>query len=634
MPSPEIDKIFKLGVSEDFYFNLVYVTPRDSDTLVGRTLPIFCADACLPGPDHRDQLSLLAGSFKRIAAPPPIPKRQLHINIREVRRFSKRKIFPRFTPLEEEDILDPLSWINQVNQSETRKAELREVYMKLQSHNIYPEVTGDEREEPTTTGSFCKDEKYNDLKAPRWINASQDEVKVIYGPIADAIMKHMCSKPYFIKKVPVAERADAIFDLLFEENSKYVMNDYTSFEAHFDRIRMSIWHDFILYMCSRIRLGRLVDKFKLKEMLEGLLGPGMLDAFLNEILMARRTCKMRGFGDVSVIARRMSGEMDTSAGNGFSNFVMTQFVGWKLTNHKQDEFPCVIEGDDSLTRYPPDVEVTDAFMAKYGWHAKIETHVNLSEASFCGLIFDPQDKISVCDVREAVLKLWTNRRYVTASDACLKSLLRAKALSFACEYGRVPIIGPLAYRILELTKGVHVRKSIINSLEQYERERLLHAIEWHKTFKPWQVRKPIPINTRELVQKLYGIDIEDQLNIEQRFLSYSLGPFSIPEIDFSAVTRMSMLRYTGFDRERERTFNYNGRSRLIRNMKNLVYQLPDTVNFGCYCLRKQMMLEQLDRLIDPREVSQKQIIKIKRYKNFRRSYKRTRMDLTAYLIRL
>lgn len=39
--------------------------------------------------------------------------------------------------------------------------------------------------------------------------------------------------PYFIKKIPVEERATYVLDRLFESGAIYYSSDYTSFETHF-----------------------------------------------------------------------------------------------------------------------------------------------------------------------------------------------------------------------------------------------------------------------------------------------------------------------------------------------------------------------------------------------------------------
>lgn len=587
-----MDKGLILGIAPDFEFKIIKRRPSETDTPVAVSLPVCLADAALPGPDHKDQLSVLAGAFKRIGANPILPPLQMHKVVKKIRRFARRHIHSRFERLDSDDILPTLEWIDQINHPEARKEELRKAYYNLVANGLIRDQTLDlfDSNDPAATGSFVKDEKYPDRKFPRWINASADEFKVLYGPVSDAISKKLFSNPVFIKKVPVAKRAEVICDLLYEVNSEYVANDYTSFEAHFDTIRMQIGHDFISYMIGGLGMKNFSEHFRIDDIIDGILERGFVEEVLEGVLRNRRFCEMRNFGVVSVIARRMSGEMDTSSMNGYTNYVMTQYVGFLKTNGQEDTFPAVVEGDDSLCRYPLGCAPDDALMASLGWNAKIEVHSDLATAGFCGLVFDQVEKVSVCNVLEAVQKLWTNRRYVRASHACLMSLLRSKGLSFACEYGNVPIIGPLAHRILYLTRHVNVRQSVIDQMDQYDRERYLLNVD----LKVWQRPPAIGERTRRLVERLYGIDYDIQIRLEERISKMNLGFFSLPELAFEAVQEETISHYCDIQVNRPSVYNLSGRRELVDRMQAVLNRdLVTSRKLGS-------MLKQLEYLVDPR----------------------------------
>lgn len=328
----------------------------------------------------------------------------------------------------------------------------------------------------------------------------------------------------FIKVVPVKERARAIFDKLFCEGACYHAADYTSFESHFVDDKMRLSHDFYRYMTSQIFEKNSVKSLFTFELLCGSLDMSLLQKFLDEIIANYRICEMRNFGSLEIFMRRMSGEMDTSLSNTYTNFVMVQYMAYDSLGYFE-EVPTFVEGDDSITRYPSGVDPTEDDYAALGWIIKMDVHEDLCTASFCGLVFDEVDLITVTSPMDVLAKFgWSNRRYVRSSHKCLMSLLRSKALSLACEFGNVPILGPFAHRLLFLTRHVNIRKSVIDCMDNYKRNQLLQ----HMTEKPWQCPPKIPLRTRMLVERLYDIPISTQLNLENQLSNIMLGPFEVP----------------------------------------------------------------------------------------------------------
>jgi hypothetical protein len=141
-------------------------------------------------------------------------------------------------------------------------------------------------------------------------------------------MHRLVEHPAFIKVVPVKDRAKVILDVLFELDAIYHAADYTSFEGHFTKDVMSISHDFMLHMLGGLKVKNLLFVENVLGYMEGVLDGAMFNSILENIITNRRVCEMRNFGSVSVIARRMSGEMDTSLSNSYTNYVMTQYVGF------------------------------------------------------------------------------------------------------------------------------------------------------------------------------------------------------------------------------------------------------------------------------------------------------------------
>lgn len=580
----ERDKNLILPLAPDFKFNVKVRPLPDKYTMVATSLPVCLEGASCPRPDHKDQLSVVAGAFKRLGAQvPQVSGRKL----RQIRRFARRFIFNKFRPLTEADIKNPIEWIAGINHPEKRKAELVEAFHRMETNGFYGDVGDEQWKSVRAVSSFIKDECYPSKKAPRWINSSADEVKVYFGPIADAIMHRMTEHPAFIKVVPVAERAKAISEALYTEAGVYHAADYTSFECHFtDQIQL-IAHDFYMYMLGNLILPDSVKNDVARRCLhEGLVNPAHFDSFLEQVLRSRRVCEMRNFGYVSMIARRMSGEMDTSLANTFTNFVMVHFMSYYKSGGKILPVETFVEGDDSITRYAQGIDPTEKDYADFGWVIKMERHLKLHEASFCGLVFDPVERVVLPNIPETLAKFgWTNRRYARSERKALMSLMRSKALSLACEYNNVPILGPFAQRILYLTKHVNIRKSVINSMEKYKRDQFLLYLQE----KPWMMAPKIGPRTRELVESLFSITIQDQILIEEKLSKLEFGFFSIDRMVFPPELCDHFNRFIRLDQDGPPEYLEHRRVELVRKLQNKLYsdiQWPDK------------MISNLDKLLE------------------------------------
>jgi hypothetical protein len=220
---------------------------------------------------------------------------------------------------------------------------------------------------------------------------------------------------------------------------------------------------------------------------------------------------------------RMSGEMDTSLSNGFSNLMFFLF----LTHENSGSADGFVEGDDGLFRVtPPSAAPTKEQFARLGLTIKIETTKVLSEASFCGQVYDMDELIVVTDPLETLARVgFTNKRYVKANKSTRMQLLRAKGFSLAYQYAGCPLLQELGHRILHLTKGVEVSQRVIGCMDQWEKQKLELAM------KVSAVKKEIGQGTRALVEKLYGVTVEQQFAIEKRISTLQLGLHPMPLMD-------------------------------------------------------------------------------------------------------
>jgi len=457
----------------------------NNPTLVSRNLPFCIGGACYVKPDHKDPLMIALGALKRMGS----LKRDVPEEDRRVYRDFCVKTFTKmFDPLELDQFKEPEQWLADLDISEERRAELRAA---MEENNFEGIHFDDPAFIPlwASVEAFIKDEFYFEPKMTRWINARNDRVKAWFGPLVDMAMKVFAACPNVIKTVPVSDRARYIHDWFYAEGRKYGATDFTSFEAHFKDWLMEIEGLFIEYLLQRHPLVRL------------------LKVFYEKVLSGQNVSKMRNFGAFIFWALRCSGEMNTSFGNTFHNLMTILFC---LEENGAIDSGTMVEGDDSIFFCePPECMPRYEQFERFGWEVKMEQFSNLGDASFCGNVYDPDDMIVVTDPRKVMLTLgWTSRKYLGARPAFLSGLLRSKVLSMAHQYGRNPIIWKLSSKLLQLTENCKIRKSIVFGMDAYHRE----------NFRRFLDNEPIisepPIGTRLLVERLYGISLDLQYQIE------------------------------------------------------------------------------------------------------------------------
>lgn len=440
-----------------------------------------------PQPDFGDASTAAEGAVKRYCSNPPQPDREL---TRKLEQFVKSWLDRNMRPLLPDEVPTFEEWLSSTNYPEWRKVELRAALVRLEETGLV--------NKHRKVKSFVKREAYPEYKYARCINARSDAFKVFSGPIFKAIEKQLFARDEFIKKIPVEDRPKYIMDRLNIAGRKIVATDYTSFEALFTRKMMeAVEMQLYRHMTSGLRDG---------------------NEWFNEIhdtLTGRNLCQYRDF-TVSVLAKRMSGEMCTSLGNSFSNLMFMLFAC------EQNGSVCtgVVEGDDGLFSIAGPVP-SSAFFESMGLNIKLEEHDQIETASFCGLVFDPVDLVNVRDPRAVLADFgWVDGEYAFARSSKLRVLLRCKALSLSVQYAGCPIVGALADYGLRVTTRDDIRHYVANArLDEFVREKLQRA---HRLYPKGRQYVEPPMRTRLLVQKLYGISVDQQIFIENSLRSLTV----------------------------------------------------------------------------------------------------------------
>lgn len=461
--------------------------------------------AIMPEPDLYHTRTAIAGVMKRIAraVPPHCPRlweEFVQFNLRKVQSLPQVPIGYNY---------NVEFWLEHTNYSFARRKALEAKWHKLSGHiddmhrrlkipmdQQLRAVLNQRINKFKRAKCFVKEEWYKTWKYARGIYSREDEYKCGAGPAIRPAEKIVFSRPSFIKKIPVHERAEYVYKRLYQHGAHYYQTDFESLESCY---RPQVFTD-IFYP--------LID-----HLLE--YAPENLRTII-KIAHLENNLMFKDF-TVKLYAKLLSGEMFTSFLNGWLNETITEFAA----ERSGTEAIGVFEGDDGLfrTEKPIDVSIYD----KLGFRIKLDRFDRIEKASFCGLVFETDTKTIMRNPIDCLVTLgWVGKRYTHSKQSTLKSLLRCKALSMAYEYNGCPIITELAKYALRVTRGTDIRKAMKN-MDVYQRERLAQAVE-----NKIHARAPT-IASRVLVEQLYGITITQQLRIESQLAALN----EIRPLDFS-----------------------------------------------------------------------------------------------------
>jgi len=411
---------------------------------ISKRLLLYYEGATPPRPDPGHTISQVAGIAHRVAVEPPKPKPAV---MKRFRQFVKNWLHKNMQPLTAEQMLTFDEWLENTPYSASRKDELRKIWINADG-NFSAKILA-------VVKCFIKDETYPEYKFHRGIYSRHDLAKCLFGPLVQSISNIMFKMPWFIKTIPVVDRPQAILDRLFKPGAKYAYTDYTAFESHFKKKLMD--------SCENILFHHMVQH----------LGPEYKK--VASTMAATKTGKnklvFKTF-TASVKATRMSGEMDTSLSNGFTNLMLYLFASQEA-GCEINKIVGFVEGDDGIFRNDGPTPTAEIFET-LGMTIKIGITDKLERASFCGQVYDIEDLTVVTDIRDQVCRLgWTNKQYVNSGAKVCAELLRARGFSLAYQYGACPILGAIGETILRLTPNVKVRQSIIGAMDEFTRLRYL-----------------------------------------------------------------------------------------------------------------------------------------------------------------
>lgn len=364
--------------------------------------------------------------------------------------------------------------------TESRKQELRDAFEALKGGRPTPKQI-------RRIESFIKTESYLEWKLARWINSRSDAFKAYAACYLKPIENLVFKMKWFIKHVPVPERPALIMGLV-QAGLRYFSTDFTAFECHFKR--------YLMHACE-VQLYRACLRWCTEGdfIIDALSGSATGDLKTNNHLRTRlgTACKLQ--------ARRMSGDLVTSLGNGFTNLMLALFCAYKTCGSWENHINGFVEGDDGI--FACDFEMTSEFYKRMGFTIKIVEVDSPNRASFCGLVF--AETAIIRDPRSFLMSFGWTSSFINAGEDIMMELLKAKALSCMYECGACPIVAMMAYCALKKCAN-HQARFI---LDGYHDARYAAAAEQTVLSRP----EPTPA-TRRLFAELYDVPEDLQFRIE------------------------------------------------------------------------------------------------------------------------
>jgi len=235
------------------------------------------------------------------------------------------------------------------------------------------------------------------------------------------------------------------------------------------------------------------------------------------MLSGTQRIRMRSGTRAHAVARRMSGDMNTSLGNGFTNLMLALF----LANEQGCSLHGFVEGDDGL--FVTNAKLTTDLYKQLGFTIKMDVLDDPCRASFCGMIFGDSHQI-IRDPTKFLMTFGWTHSHISGSTPLMMRLLRSKALSSVYETPNCPIVSALARRALAETEGFEP----------------LYTQDWYHVRPPSQF-DILPFNptpqTRALFSDHYNISVTTQLRIEECIMSDDFDSISLllppnPDITF------------------------------------------------------------------------------------------------------
>jgi hypothetical protein len=479
-PAPGLTISLKRGSDESRYVAGVFTSIRvDEDGLAMPVLVPF-------GPNRQCALSQIVATTHRFACKMPA------YNGDEMSLFTeyyREFIVLAFTPLRDDEVPGFKQWLDSTSYSGARKKALLKLRESITGHDVMH----------LRVKSFIKDEFYSEPKNPRAINSYTDESKTLLGALFHAIDKKTFATRFFVKGSNPRDWPNRLEDLF--GNQPVLTTDFSSFEAHHQGALARVPYFWALHMMRHLTRVRS---------LRDLVAAMMLG--VNDIAFSRV--------NVACVQRLMSGAMWTSSANGVLNLCLMSYMsarvacpgqsGKAMAAWSASQFRGLVEGDDGICL---DLGIPQSLPDRLGLKLKWEKSPDYSTAGFCSIYCDRDSRIVIKNPIEALQKLFVlSNQYQHFRETAQKTILRAKAMSYLTAFGACPVLASACHFILRRTAGYDVR-GVRGVLDARLRTQLDEAL----SDAGWRSRKMVPLTSRLLVERIFGLSVSEQLAMESAF---------------------------------------------------------------------------------------------------------------------
>lgn len=385
-------------------------------------------------------------------------------------------------------------WLQESSYSGSRKKQLRALYDVYASRGYL-------RKKDYACKSFIKAEGYAEYKAPRVIISRSDTFKVVVGcfikKIEDAVYNHPVLGRHFAKHFSVEDVVARMSEI--RDNYKYVgETDYSSFEGSFSpKYLRSVEWRLLSHMlrnnpkvrnyvkaCYFMYAGRRVDTDT---------------KFTNEAAINYVSSK---FGSVQFSGSRLSGELWTSLGNGFSNLVNL----YACALHNGQDIDAIVEGDDAFIGMHS-AFLNGEFFKRMGFTLKIVQGSDITDLDFCGHKVNTESGTRLSRLNLMVNAGWAITRNGPLSETSRKRLFLGKCLSGIVLASGNPVFQVYFARNIQLLlhEGIKVPKLDDENRWWNTHSEMAEAERWHTYLK-----EPTR-SDRLLFEELYGVTVADQI---------------------------------------------------------------------------------------------------------------------------
>jgi len=330
--------------------------------------------------------------------------------------------------------------------------------------------------------AFLKDEGFDMAKAGRGIYSRPDLAKCYFGRYIKIIEEELYKWPEFVKNVPVTELPQYIENVLGSALYYYVV-DYSSYESVFTPT---------FYAATD---GQLYEWCGLPKIIMKILGGKQ------HIHWSSGRSRIEG--------RRMSGEVNTSLGNGFANIAICKFVASQCGDPNAR---VVVEGDDAIIACS--VPLDELHFNRLGIKVDLKLVPTPGHAGFCQQYWDV-DHQRMLSPSYMMRVGWSSKCPVNASAEFRMQLLAAKLMSLSWVAPHSPLFWNLS-RLVNCSKArFHRDYWTVRKLAEMGMQVPTTKGRWIVIpFTPNADIGPPSDSTRSFFEGLYGLTPTQQLAIE------------------------------------------------------------------------------------------------------------------------